>query len=598
MESLRVARLHARYRLPAPAGAHQARLDALFAGSVRDCLELALARAAVPVHEEICVRHVHARTRLQLSRPDGALAIDWSLALAEELGDVIARGGPDVVRYGSRAHALVDALAGGAAGDLSRAWAWRQMGLWRAAPDLPPAAAAEQALQALVREARAAVAVLAAVARLGALEALVERVGDRTWTALSAAALEAAGAPAAWAVPEEVEGAGAARLVEEADRARTAAVVAEVRARSTLAAAAMRQADRLRERTALRRALAVLAVLEADPVAVRGAVRTVRWLLGEVERLLVAERGVLVARDHEPARVTPGATIAADDAPARGLEGRHPEAEPADREARARPAADDEDEAAPTRRELAPEVGASRRPSSSIPGGEDDHRQAPPPPVDAREERVVRGPEPSPARPDGLVRAKAGTPADAHAWPARSCADAPPECPLPEVRAGARTRAGGLLFLLHLVEETGLPARVPADPRLAARSWRWFLYRLAGVLVPDVDEPAALAFAGLGPLAEAPGRDEAPPDDAERAALEDCRALVLDALHVRLRREPRDPALAQWTARRAAEIVADPAWLEVRFALEDASTEIRRCGLDRDPGWIPWLGAVVRFLYV
>jgi hypothetical protein len=25
--------------------------------------------------------------------------------------------------------------------------------------------------------------------------------------------------------------------------------------------------------------------------------------------------------------------------------------------------------------------------------------------------------------------------------------------------------------------------------------------------------------------------------------------------------------------------------------------EVRRAGLDLDPGWIPWLGAVVRFVY-
>ena len=44
-------------------------------------------------------------------------------------------------------------------------------------------------------------------------------------------------------------------------------------------------------------------------------------------------------------------------------------------------------------------------------------------------------------------------------------------------------------------------------------------------------------------------------------------------------------------------MVADPAWLEVRFALDDADVRVRRAGLDLDPGWLPWLGCVVRFVY-
>jgi hypothetical protein len=48
---------------------------------------------------------------------------------------------------------------------------------------------------------------------------------------------------------------------------------------------------------------------------------------------------------------------------------------------------------------------------------------------------------------------------------------------------------------------------------------------------------------------------------------------------------------------RHAEIVVDPAWIEVRFAVADVSTEVRRAGLDLDPGWLPWLGLVVRFTY-
>ena len=35
-----------------------------------------------------------------------------------------------------------------------------------------------------------------------------------------------------------------------------------------------------------------------------------------------------------------------------------------------------------------------------------------------------------------------------------------------------------------------------------------------------------------------------------------------------------------------------------RLALSDVSTELRRAGLDLDPGYLPFLGTVVRFVYV
>jgi hypothetical protein len=59
-----------------------------------------------------------------------------------------------------------------------------------------------------------------------------------------------------------------------------------------------------------------------------------------------------------------------------------------------------------------------------------------------------------------------------------------------------------------------------------------------------------------------------------------------------------DADLIRRIAGRSAEIVAEPAWLESRLSAAEVSTDVRRAGLDLDPGWIPWLGVVVRFVYV
>ena len=62
------------------------------------------------------------------------------------------------------------------------------------------------------------------------------------------------------------------------------------------------------------------------------------------------------------------------------------------------------------------------------------------------------------------------------------------------------------------------------------------------------------------------------------------------------RDEPR-ASLLEFVCRRRAEVVADPGWFEVRLSLDEVTTEIRRAGLDLDPGYLRWLGAVVKFVY-
>jgi hypothetical protein len=156
----------------------------------------------------------------------------------------------------------------------------------------------------------------------------------------------------------------------------------------------------------------------------------------------------------------------------------------------------------------------------------------------------------------------------------------------------ALTRCGGLLFLLHPVEELNLPEEILA--RCARRPFRWVLHQLALALAPvEPDDPAALAFAGLLPDAVPPSHDEEPPTEAERAFIATLVQRIQAMLEERLEERP----VVAFVCQRAAEIVADPGWIEVRLSLTDVSTAIRRVGLDLDPGYVPWLGAVVRFIY-
>ena len=44
-------------------------------------------------------------------------------------------------------------------------------------------------------------------------------------------------------------------------------------------------------------------------------------------------------------------------------------------------------------------------------------------------------------------------------------------------------------------------------------------------------------------------------------------------------------------------MLAEPGWIEVHLPLDAVDLVVRRAGLDADPGWVGWLGTVVRFVY-
>jgi hypothetical protein len=172
-----------------------------------------------------------------------------------------------------------------------------------------------------------------------------------------------------------------------------------------------------------------------------------------------------------------------------------------------------------------------------------------------------------------------------------------------DVRQHARTRLGGLLYLVNLVAQAGVIRAIEGDERWASRGIRWVLHQCALALVQlEPNDPAALAFAGLPPDAAPPSTDQEPPTDAERTAIHAIAATLAAALRERLGRSAgtdgqSDTALVQEICARPAEIIGEPAWIEARFAIEDVSIDIRRAGLDVNPEWVPWLGLVMRFAY-
>ena len=240
------------------------------------------------------------------------------------------------------------------------------------------------------------------------------------------------------------------------------------------------------------------------------------------------------------------------------------------------------------------------------------------------------------------VRAPDGAGA-ADSAPAPAVRRAPTPAADPETLASAH---GGLLFLLPVLERVGLPGWLAANPEwrdaeLAAR----ILERVLDRLRAPADEPLRALAADLPPAPALAGRLDLPALWAEelcrgptRVVADGERQVLFDAggrLPLALWREPAPgrPGRAARQGRRGqlppterllcdawinasrrrlrrrarigiATLVRRPARValtatnvDVWLAPETVSLAVRRHGLDLDPGWVPWLGRVVRFHY-
>jgi len=122
-----------------------------------------------------------------------------------------------------------------------------------------------------------------------------------------------------------------------------------------------------------------------------------------------------------------------------------------------------------------------------------------------------------------------------------------------------------------------------ADPQPLA-GWRWLLAtgRSLGL---GSDPPLARFLAAQLALDHPAELDRLPPLAWEQALYRLGRRRVGTAL---------------WNARLLrvdALVWADRSHLEVHCRMADVRLAVRRAGLDVDPGWLPWLGRVVRLHY-
>jgi hypothetical protein len=445
----------------------------------------ALAARWVRADEWLLIRRLPVTAKWSADAADVGRA--WTDGLARAIGEALAKGDGNCVRYSSRRAALADLVYRSALGDAERQWAWRRMGFLDRAP-VPSDDALRAGVEHLVRAPELIWPVLA-------------RLMDGEEAGASLTAALRALPVAAWM-----------QILSACPR-----TAAYVRAESS-AVTARPASESLDDPHATNPARA------ADPPAfVPGpsASALLRW---------VARRPHF-ARRHADVLTVLVAALAGP-----------PEGEAT--------------------------VALRRRVEGSRAALAERWVPAAPAPPSA----PSSAPAPEPARAGDRPGEKGAEPA----------AVRPPD--LPDRAHGVPTRFGGALFWLARAGAD----RVIAAPGVPPAAVRLVLRELARALgVPD-DDVAAAAFCG-GEVPE----DEAPPAlVAHAAAAAERWTAWLDDEAPDLA-EPR----METVCGRAGHILIEPGWIELVLPLSSADASIRRLGLDLDPGWLPWLGCVVRIRY-
>ncbi len=143
----------------------------------------------------------------------------------------------------------------------------------------------------------------------------------------------------------------------------------------------------------------------------------------------------------------------------------------------------------------------------------------------------------------------------------------------------AATAAGGLLFLVPLLAQLGLPEALADDPARGDLPQRIFAILLRRLSIADEDPAWQLCE---GRLLSDVGAD-----------LDAAHWLAACRRHLRLKLNIGLHSLVH----RPATMLITPTHVDVRLPIEVVDLRIRRAGLDIDPGWVPWLGRVLRFHY-
>ncbi len=163
---------------------------------------------------------------------------------------------------------------------------------------------------------------------------------------------------------------------------------------------------------------------------------------------------------------------------------------------------------------------------------------------------------------------------------------------------GDETEHAGLLFLLNVAVDAEMPDALLDDPSLDGIAPSELLARMAMALASaNPNDPVILAFAGVDPCRARHRWSRPLPEPLmDRIGVHASAWATAAAGRLGRRNEDLSTVIAGMVSRRG-RIEREQGWMDVHLSLVDVDVDLRRAGLDLDPGWVPWLGSVVRFRY-
>ena len=572
---LRIDRMTATLRGDAGPGRSAERVEALHRRIAHVELERVWREADVPAGHW-CLRRVDVRLAVAGPVSDTELATQWARTVADAIRSAVAGHDPEVVHYRTLLDALADAVASEALGRWERAWAWRQLGV---AADPGPGPRSIPAL--LERHPELALAALVAAMQRCGVPALDRALGSAGWIAVADCVWRAAGGSTLPAPLGADEAPGRRPGPTSEPPGGSAGAEGSGLTRCLTA-------SRLSPTAATRWAWSVLVAVEFDPLLPRRSDGLAR--LAAARHELDGRLGPMT----EP-RPSAGRSRAAE-----AIRGPAQDSGPAG-------SGSVPDEPAPGWRPLGDsrgrafvEPGPAGSGEGADPGVPVSGALAPAPASGALAPAPAVGLAPAPrggraaGRDSVLVPAADGGSADEPDY------DIAAE---PDRVTWVWTGYAGLPFLLATAEPAGVPDRLAAAPALSGRPLAWCLHVL-GRLICDVgpDDAGLLALVGRHWDAWPEVRAAAPATPAEEREL---AGIAGDWARVTARllkpgQEPSGPRAAELVGRmvrRPGSVLTRPGWIEVRLPAEQVDLQVRRAGLDLDPGWVHWLGAVVRYRY-
>ena len=590
MTTLSIGRLTATLPEPADERGLATRAEGMLADATGRRLDESLAARPLPPGHWF-LRRLALQLPLDPGRAGPGTERLWADAIAAALHKAIDAG--QAVHYDSECDALADLMASAAVGNLGNEWAWREFGLVEPGLSSHPGRAV---LAALGRHPEFAVPAVSAAVRRSGAGALHRLLGPSGWLELARLVYQAYSSrpPPAWlahpgaAAGHGTAGGGPAGSPEPTLPAAPPAPEVAARVRRVADSELARRFQQARIRPDTRTALgwAVLAAAATDQgllmqSAAEPALKHLAATLLPGEGALAGAGSRVSGRTAAPAAspARPGQVAADAAGPARAASETTGAGQAALR-----------GRAGPGRRRCS-RAGPGRRRCSRRGAG----RCCPRGP---RRGRRCQGRHERGSRRIPIHHGRASAPRDRRPftrWQRSGPGARPRQRP-----AGVAECVAGVLHLYRTAAEADVPAALLADGALAARPLAWVLHAVGCQLVPAAPgDPALLAFAGLLPTDEPPSRAWRPADQAELDSIAGHARRWLAVTAQRLLHD--GTATAETVERllhRGGTLFAERGWIDVEMPMSEVDIDIRRAGLDIDPGWIGWLGSVVKFRYV